>query len=165
MSRFLIALACALSLALVPTLRAADADTGGGSAGGGAGTGTPAAGTGKLGSKDMKFIKDAAAGGMEEVALGKLAAQKGSSEAVKTFGQRMVDDHSKANDQLMTLAQSKGVDLAADKDATDKKIQKATDKMSKLEGADFDKAYAKAMVKDHEKDVKEFETAAKDAKD
>ena len=163
MSRFSsIALTCVLSLALLPAaLRAADADNNKSDAG----TGTPAAGSGKLSSKETKFIKDAAEGGMEEVALGKLAAQKGSSDAIKSFGQKMVDDHSKANEQLMSLAQSKGVDLSAEKDATDKKIQKATDKLSKMEGADFDKAYAKAMVKDHQKDVKEFEMASKDAKD
>ena len=66
---------------------------------------------GNLNSHDHDFIMDAAMGGLEEVELGRVAAQKGTSEAVKTFGQRMVDDHSKANEELMTLAQSKGITL------------------------------------------------------
>src|SRR6476660_3490850 len=66
------------------------------------------AGMGSLNSKDHDFIMEAAMGGLMEVELGHVAAQKGTSEAVKQFGQRMVDDHSKANTELMTLAQSKG---------------------------------------------------------
>jgi putative membrane protein len=65
--------------------------------------------TGMLSSDDKKFIKEAAHGGMMEVDLGKLAAQKAMSDEVKQFGQRMADDHSKANDELMQLASSKGV--------------------------------------------------------
>src|SRR5579872_2657875 len=64
-----------------------------------------------LSSADQKFIKEAAQGGMAEVELGQLAIQNASSEQVKKFGQRMVTDHSKANDQLKELAASKGVTL------------------------------------------------------
>jgi len=119
----------------------------------------------KLDSGDLKFIRDAAQGGMEEVALGRVAAEKGTSEDVKKFGQHMVDDHSKANDELMTLATNKGVDLSADKPKMEKKDQKAVDKLSKKEGADFDKDYVDLMVKDHEKDVDEFQKASVNLKD
>ena len=67
------------------------------------------AGMAKMASQDHNFLMDAAMGGLMEVELGRIAAQKGMSESVKQFGQRMVDDHSKANTELMTLASSKGM--------------------------------------------------------
>ena len=67
-------------------------------------------------SGDRKFMEKAAQGGMAEVELGKLATQKASASEVKQFGQRMVDDHSKANDQLKQIATSKGVNLPTDLD-------------------------------------------------
>src|SRR5712671_1113768 len=60
---------------------------------------------------DSTFMKKAADGGMAEVELGQLAVQKASSSDVKAFGQRMVDDHGKANEQLKQLAAEKHVDL------------------------------------------------------
>jgi putative membrane protein len=119
----------------------------------------------KLASKDEKFIRDAATGNEMEVALGKLASTKGAGDDVKKFGQQMVDDHSKSNDELKQLAQSKGVDLTKAEDAAMKKESKEETSLSKKEGSDFDKAYMKMMVKDHEKDVKEFEKASKDCED
>ena len=107
-----------------------------------------------MSSNDRDFIMDAAMGGMMEVQLGHWAAQKGTSDAVKQFGKRMVDDHSKANEQLMQLASSKSITLPT---ALDEKHQKDIAKVSKLNGAEFDKAYSKMMLSDHEKDVKEFE--------
>src|SRR5215213_10295803 len=59
-------------------------------------------------SADMKFAMMAAMGGMEEVEMGRLAAEKGASDEVRQFGQRMVDDHSKANQELMQIVSSKG---------------------------------------------------------
>lgn len=124
-----------------------------------------AADSSSLSKKDQKFIKDAATGGKEEVALGNFAAQRASNPQVKQFAQRMVNDHSKANDQLMQLVNNKGVDLSMNKDKTDKKIQDIKNKLSKYQGADFDKHYMDMMVKDHQKDVHEFEQASKDAQD
>ena len=144
--RLLALVAIALFVSLIPMSRAADEKK-------------------ELSGKDMKFIKNAATGGEEEVALGKLAAAKATSDDVKKFGQQMVDDHSKANDELKDLAKGKGVDL---KDAEDKAIkqeQKMEAKLSKKEGDAFDKAYMDEMVKDHEKDVKEFEDASKNCDD
>ena len=116
-------------------------------------------------SGDLKFIRAAAQAGMDEVALGRVAAEKGTSDEVKKFGQHMVDDHSKANEELMTLASNKGVDLSADKPKMEKKSQKAVDKLSKKEGAEFDKDYVDGMVKDHEKAVDEFQKASETVKD
>lgn len=107
-----------------------------------------------MSSQDHKFVMEAAMGGMMEVELGRVAAQRGATDAVKQFGQRMVDDHSKANEELMSLASSKGMTLPT---ALDDKHQKDVTKLSGMSGAEFDRAYAKMMLKDHEKDVKAFE--------
>lgn len=107
-----------------------------------------------MSAQDHNFIMDAAMGGMMEVELGRIAAQQGASDAVKQFGQRMVDDHGKANQELMSLAQSKGMTLPA---AIDEKHQKDVTKLSSLSGAEFDREYTKMMVSDHRKDVSEFE--------
>ena len=111
-------------------------------------------GMANLASQDRNFMMDAAMGGMEEVELGRVAAQKGTSDAVKQFGQRMVDDHSKANSELMSLASSKGITLPT---ALDEKHQKEVTKLSAMSGAEFDRAYSKMMLSDHNKDVSEFE--------
>ncbi|HEX7772888.1 MAG TPA: DUF4142 domain-containing protein, partial [Pyrinomonadaceae bacterium] len=89
---------------------------------------------GAMNSKDRDFVMDAAMGGLMEVELGRLAAQQGASEAVKQFGQRMVDDHSKANTELMTLATSKGITLPT---AIDDKHRQEVTKLSAMSGADF----------------------------
>src|SRR5207248_10220541 len=119
-------------------------------------------GSSQLSAADQSFVKKAAAGGMAEVELGKLATEKASSDDVMKFGQRMVDDHSKANDQLKQLASQKGVNLPSDLEAKDKALK---DRLSKLSGEQFDRAYMKNMVRDHTKDVAEFRQESKSAKD
>jgi putative membrane protein len=116
----------------------------------------------KLGMMDQHFVKKAAEGGLAEVELGKLATEKASSDEVKKFGQRMVDDHSKANDQLKQLASSKGIEVPTDLSAKDKATK---ERLSKLSGEQFDKAYMKDMVKDHTQDVSEFKKESTSAKD
>ena len=113
-------------------------------------------------SSDRKFMEKAAEGGLAEVQLGKLAAEKASAPEVKQFGQRMVDDHTKANDQLKQVATSKGVNLPTE---LDRSTQREMDKLSKLSGAEFDREYMKHMVSDHKKDVSEFKTESTRAKD
>ena len=109
--------------------------------------------------REHPFVMSAARGGMAEVKLGQLALQKASSADVKQFAQHMVDDHSKANESLIALAQRKNIKLSGD---MGEENQKVYNKLEKLSGAKFDKAYMKHMVEDHEKDVKEFEEASKD---
>lgn len=111
---------------------------------------------------DQNFVMEAAKGGLAEVELGNLAKEKAQNQQVKDFASRMVEDHSKANDELKTIASSKGVQLPA---TVDKSTQKEKDKLSKLSGAKFDREYMSHMVKDHKKDVKEFSKEAKAAKD
>ncbi|MGB9474695.1 MAG: DUF4142 domain-containing protein [Candidatus Udaeobacter sp.] len=100
--------------------------------------------------KDKTFMKKAAKGGMMEVAMGKTAEQNAQSEDVKSFGKRMVTDHSKANDELKSIAEQKGVKLSN---------KEHTGKWSS------DKAYMDAMVKDHEKDLAEFKEEASGGSD
>jgi putative membrane protein len=107
----------------------------------------------RMGTADQTFVTKAAQGGMAEVKLGTLATQKAASADVKAFGQQMVDDHSKANDELKQLASTKGITLPTDIDAKD---QATYDRLSKLSGAEFDRAYMRDMVSDHRKDVSEF---------
>ncbi len=112
--------------------------------------------------QDWKFLNNAAMSGMLEVKLGQLAVERGSSQAVKDFGQKMVDQHTKANQDLMSIAQNKGVSLSQTDEA---KHQKAYDKLSQLSGAEFDQAYMKQMEKEHKKDVKEFEKQVEKGED
>ena len=107
----------------------------------------------KAGSPDQKFVLEAASGGMMEVQLGQLAVSK---------AKHMVDDHSKANEELRGLASSKGITLPT---ALDAKQQAEVDKLSKMSGADFDHHYMMMMVTDHNKDVAAFERESKNGKD
>jgi putative membrane protein len=115
-----------------------------------------------LPESDRKFITEAAKGGIFEVEMGKVAADKASNEEVKRFAQRMVEDHSKANDELMQLANQKGVTVPKE---LDKEHREKVDRLSKVSGAQFDKAYMDEMVKDHKKDLSLFQKEAKDGKD
>ena len=98
-----------------------------------------------LSAKDKTFMKKAAKGGMMEVVMGQMAEQKAQSDDVKSFGKRMVTDHSKANDELKSIASKKGVQLPS-KEHSGKWTS--------------DKAYMDMMVKDHEKDLAEFKEEA-----
>jgi putative membrane protein len=114
------------------------------------------------GSEDIEFILDAAKGGMAEVELGKLAADRAQNDEVKKFAQRMVDDHSKANDQLKQIAESKGIKIPTETEAKQKALMQ---RLEKLQGAAFDRAYMNAMVNDHVKDVSEFKREANSGRD
>ncbi|MBA2737609.1 MAG: DUF4142 domain-containing protein [Pyrinomonadaceae bacterium] len=111
---------------------------------------------------DLAFMNDAAPGGMAEVELGKLAADKAQNAEVKAFAQKMSADHSKAGDELKQLAAQKKVMLPPDVLPTHKELM---DKLSKLSGTEFDKEYVKAMVAAHEKDVTAFSAVAQTATD
>lgn len=113
-------------------------------------------------SADDSFAKKAAEGGMAEVKLGQLAEERGSNPAVKNFGRRMVQDHSKADDELKTTTSKENVELPTEMDKSD---QATYGRLSKLSGDAFDRAYARDMVKDHSKDVSEFQKEAKNGHD
>jgi putative membrane protein len=107
-----------------------------------------------LSDKDKSFMKEAAKGGQMEVDMGKIAQTKGKSADVKKIGSTMVADHTKANNELMAIAKKKGVDLSKEKPPT-----------HSMGDANFDKDYINMMVKDHEKDLAEFQAEAKNGSD
>jgi len=116
----------------------------------------------KLPRAERNFIEKAAQHNAAEVELGKVAEKNASSDEVKKFARQMVDDHTKANEELKTMAQAKGIDMPAE---PDRSHRRAMDKMQKETGADFDRDYMKDMVKDHEADIKDYQKQARDAKD
>ena len=113
-------------------------------------------------NKDEEFAKEAADAGMMEVKLGELAQSKGQSQEIKTLGQHMVTDHTKANEELKALAMKKNIVLP---NAMSKDAQKSYDELSGKNGAEFDKAYAKMMVKDHEKVIAKFKKESEKGED
>ena len=108
------------------------------------------------------FWTNAAQGGMAEVELGKLASTKAQNPEVKSFAQKMVTDHTKANDELKALAGEKNVMPPTGLDPVH---QSTMSKLQNLSGAEFDREYVNAMVKDHEATVQLFEKQADDNSD
>jgi putative membrane protein len=115
---------------------------------------TPGTGADQPNNSDRNFARTAAAGGLAEVEFGKLAEQRARSDAVKNFGQRMVKDHGKANDQLMGLAKEDGIPLPEKLDPEHMAIH---DRLAGLSGATFDQAYVQAQIADHQQTAQLFE--------
>jgi putative membrane protein len=111
---------------------------------------------------DADFAKAAAEGGLAEVKFGELAEDKASSKTIKDLSQRMVDDHTKADDSLKTAASKENLSIPTQMDAKD---QAAYAHLSELSGAAFDRAYARDMVRDHEADIAAFRREANDGND
>jgi putative membrane protein len=106
---------------------------------------------------DAELVVDIAGGGMMEVELAKVAVQKATSPEVKKFAQMMIDDHTKANDELKTLASNKNIVLPTTlPDAHQKTINDVSEKT----GKDFDRKYMDEMVDDHKKDIDKFQKLA-----
>jgi putative membrane protein len=121
-----------------------------------------AADNGTMSKEDRHFMMEASQGGMMEVQLGQYAAEHAANADVKSFGQRMVKDHTAINAKLVDLAGDQGVTLPT---RLDKKNQKMMDKLTDKKGSDFDTAYMKAMLHDHRKDIDAFEKEAKNTND
>jgi putative membrane protein len=103
---------------------------------------------------DATFLKKAGAGGAFEIQAGQIAAQKGNTDAVKSFGQQMVTDHTKLNADITPIAAKMGVMIPPKK--LKKPQQAELDKLNGLSGADFDNEYIMAMVKAHRMDAHAF---------
>ena len=116
----------------------------------------------KITMSDSDFAKAAAEGGYAEVTFGKLAEDKASNQAVKDLAQRMVEDHTKADDELKTAASKDEISIPSQLNAKD---QATYVRLTQLSGAAFDRAYARDMVRDHETDVAVFRHEADDGKD
>ncbi|RZK20958.1 MAG: DUF4142 domain-containing protein [Pedobacter sp.] len=127
-------------------------------------TTTNAAATGGIAvdDADAKFTTAAAVGGMAEVEMGKLALQKSSNAQVKEFATMMVNDHGKANTELMEIAAAKNITLPS---TVDEEHKNKMDDLSKKSGTDFDKAYVDAMVDGHKSTLKLMEDESKNGAD
>jgi len=110
--------------------------------------------------QDKAFVRKAMEGGMAEVELGRLASEKASSDDVKQFGQKMVDDHTRLNEQMKPVAAQLGV---AAPTKLSKKDEEEKARLESLSGKQFDDAYIRAMLKDHKQDASEFKTEAQNA--
>ena len=115
-----------------------------------------------ISTADKDFIVAAAQGGMTEVKLGELAAQKGMREDVRAFGQMMVKDHTTINGELKELAVQKAVTLPESLDVTH---QGMVDRMTSLTGSELDDAYIDGMITGHKEDAKAFKAESAETKD
>lgn len=124
-------------------------------------TGTTAT-TNQLNESDRTFVMDAAAGGMMEVEAGRLAQQNASNPQVKAFGEKMVQDHTNANNELMSIASAKNVTVP---DSLPAKHREHLEAMRKMTGKAFDRHYMDMMVNDHKETVNKFQVNANNAQD
>ncbi len=116
----------------------------------------------KMNSTDQNFVTQAAQDGMGEVAIAKLAEQKATDPQVKNLAKKLLDDHNKADDQLKDIASKQNITLPSDMSQQDKD---RVDRMSKLSGKQFDDAFLKEQVKDHQKDIRAFQNEANNGQD
>lgn len=114
----------------------------------------------KAPADDTTFVEKAAIAGMTEVQASKLALQKSSDASVKSFAQHMIDDHSKANDKLKSVAMQEGISVPADLDPEHKQV---IDKLNGFSAATFDKAYKDQMLVDHKEAVALFAKESRDS--
>jgi len=125
-------------------------------------TGSAAAQVQLVSDQDREFVNKAATGGLAEVELGRIAAQRAARPSVRSFGERMVTDHGRGNAELATLARSKGIEVPT---ALEPSQQAMRDRLSGLSGNDFDRDYMSEMVRDHTEDIALFERAAETSTD
>jgi len=111
---------------------------------------------------DQRFVVNTARVGIAEVELGKMATEKAVSSDVKSFGQRMVNEHGKAGDELKALAQNKGITVPTEMDAKHKALR---DRLLKMSGESFDHAYIAAMLSGHREALAAFRAESRAGKD
>jgi putative membrane protein len=113
---------------------------------------------------DDKFVQLATQAGQKEVNLGNIALERAENPQVKKFAQRMVDDHTKANKELLDILNRKNVTAAAPADKQ-KQHEKIVEKIAEMRGAQFDRAYVRHLLQDHRKAVALFTAEAKNGQD
>lgn len=111
---------------------------------------------------ESEFLVEAASGGLYEIEMAKLAQQKAQSQEVKDLANRLLEDHTQANEKLKQLATSKGINVPA---AMGDEEQRKYNQFSEMATEEFDEDYIEQMVKDHKDDISEFEEAAEDLDD
>ena len=115
-----------------------------------------------LSAAEIRFVKEAGGGNLAEAKLGELAQSKSTNAEVKTFGQTMIADHTRANTDLGAVAGKKGMPFEP---KINTRNEASYERLSKLSGSAFDKAYVDAMISDHEADATEYQQAIKDGSD
>jgi putative membrane protein len=110
---------------------------------------------------DKDFIRSVAESSATQVHLGKLAQDKASNDAVKELGKRLVQENTQNTQELKQAATALNVQLPSD---PPRKAKKAEEKLAKLSGGDFDRAYAKIAADEQKQTVKQFEREAKNGK-
>jgi putative membrane protein len=115
-----------------------------------------------MSAADKTFATKAATGGMAEVSLGELAQRNATSPQVKQFGERVIADHTKANDQLKAIARQQNLTLPTNLDAADRATEQ---RLQTMKGDAFDTAYMHDMVQDHQKDIADFQQEANSGQD
>jgi len=113
-------------------------------------------------ARDRKFVRSVLEGGNAEVALGKLAVQKSSSQDVKQLGQKMMADHAQLTEQMRDVAKKEHIRAHVGTASKDKAVEA---RLKRLSGATFDRAYLAATVKDQRQDLDEFNREANDGND
>lgn len=116
----------------------------------------------QLAADDLQFMNEAARGGIAEVKMGELGQSNGESPQVKEFSRKLVEDHTKANDELKKLAAKKGVNLPDDMGEQHKTM---VQHLASLKGREFDSAFKQHAIEDHQKDIEKFKTASEKAQD
>lgn len=135
-------------------------DTSSSTYGTGSSTTTASQSSNKLSWGDRRFVSKAAEEGHTEHQIAELAAQRAMSSEVKSYAEKLVQDHEKVNSELKSLASQKNVDLDVDDDK-----DRAYKRLNKQSGSEFDQEFVEHMIDAHEKDIKMYEKAASDAKD
>jgi putative membrane protein len=158
--RRLLALSLAPALGAFGTLAIAQ-DRSSGAAASAAATGSQPRGKAMAGN-DRRFVEKAMHGGQAEVELARIAQSRATQADVKAYAQRMQQDHTKANEELTQIVNAKFTPMEMKPDA---QHRREADRLAKLSGAEFDRAYMRHMVEDHRKTVAEFEKAASSAQD
>jgi putative membrane protein len=118
--------------------------------------------SGQLNSADRDFVMNAAKGGKAEVELGRVASERATNPAVKQFAEKMVTDHTVADNNLQQVAQAKGITLP---DEIPDEESRFKQQLTQMNGPEFDREYMQHMVNDHQKDVSEFQREASQAQD
>lgn len=114
------------------------------------------------GSDASGFIAKAAQGGVAEIQLGQLAHTRATNPDLKNFASRLVLDHTKTNNELNQLASRKGLAMPRELSSEHKVL---VDKLTQLPNPEFDRAYADAMIADHQKDVDLYKKQAESGTD
>jgi putative membrane protein len=111
---------------------------------------------------DKTFASKASSGGQAEVELGRLATENAASPSVRAFGERMVTDHTQANQALQEIARKHELTVPDRPEVAD---QATEQRLRSLKGPSFDAAYMRDMVQDHKKDIAEFRQEAENGTD